>query len=240
MMTASHCGAVSALSLGLPASVAVAEAKGTLPKAMFVAHAPVSAKLKQRLANDIESIVMLAIMRDANTTLTAGTRTPEILVIGLKLSAKARDVPAEVIELIAGQRKSGIVFVCVRDTPFEGSVREECALAVRRALPGRAGHTPVFEVFHDAWRPAGEAQLELGGASVDDCWASMCSQVILGTADHEELDARITRHLQADRLRADIDKLTRDHQRAKTPAQRNELYAKLHKAKAQLAQLDAA
>lgn len=39
------------------------------------------------------------------------------------------------------------------------------------------------------------------------------------------------------RLEADVDKLTRDHQRAKNPAQRNEIYAKLHKAKTQLAQM---
>ena len=159
-MTVSHCGSVSALSLGLPASTAIPEQKGPLPKALFVAKAPVSAKLKQRLVNDIASITMLALARPANTGLEAGTRVPEVLVIGLRLTPKATDVPVEVIDLIAGQRKSGIVFVCVRETPFEGSTREECAFAVRRALPGRAGHTPVHQVYASAWRPAGEAQLE--------------------------------------------------------------------------------
>lgn len=52
MMTgsqAAHCGSVSALSLGLPVSTAIPEAKGTLPKALFVGKAPISGKLKQRL-----------------------------------------------------------------------------------------------------------------------------------------------------------------------------------------------
>ena len=142
MMTgaqAAHCGSVSAISLGLPVSTAIPEAKGTLPKALFVGKAPISGKLKQRLVNEIESITMLALARSANTGLADGKLIPEVLVIGLKLTAKATGIPNEVIDLIAGQRKSGIVFVCVRDVPFEGSTREEarspCA-APYRGVPG--------------------------------------------------------------------------------------------------------
>ena len=66
-LTVAHCGEVSALTLGLPASAAIPEQKGTLPKGLFVAKAPVSSKLKQRLVNDIASITMLALLRPANT-----------------------------------------------------------------------------------------------------------------------------------------------------------------------------
>lgn len=38
-------------------------------------------------------------------------------------------------------------------------------------------------------------------------------------------------------LTEQIDKLTRDHQRAKNPEQRNEIFTKLHKAKNQLEEL---
>ena len=240
MMTgaqAAHCGSVSAISLGLPVSTAIPEAKGTLPKALFVGKAPISGKLKQRLVNEIESITMLALARSANTGLADGKLIPEVLVIGLKLTAKATGIPNEVIDLIAGQRKSGIVFVCVRDVPFEGSTREECAFAVRRAIPGRAGHTPIYQVYAGDWQPAGEAPLELAGSTIDELWASLCSQTILGTPEVENLDARIIRHTEIARLESEVDKLTRDHQRVKNPAQRNEIYAKLHKAKAQLAKL---
>lgn len=234
MMTgaqAAHCGSVSAISLGLPVSTAIPEAKGTLPKALFVGKAPISGKLKQRLVNEIESITMLALARSANTGLADGKLIPEVLVIGLKLTAKATGIPNEVIDLIAGQRKSGIVFVCVRDVPFEGSTREECAFAVRRAIPGRAGHTPIYQVYAGDWQPAGEAQLELAGSTIDELWASLCSQTILGTPEVENLDARIIRHTEIARLESEVDKLTRDHQRVKNPAQRNEIYAKLHKAR---------
>lgn len=207
MMTgaqAAHCGSVSAISLGLPVSTAIPEAKGTLPKALFVGKAPISGKLKQRLVNEIESITMLALARSANTGLADGKLIPEVLVIGLKLTAKATGIPNEVIDLIAGQRKSGIVFVCVRDVPFEGSTREECAFAVRRAIPGRAGHTPIYQVYAGDWQPAGEAQLELAGSTIDELWASLCSQTILGTPEVENLDARIIRHTEIARLESEV------------------------------------
>ena len=133
-LTVAHCGEVSALTLGLPASAAIPEQKGTLPKGLFVAKVPVSSKLKQRLVNDIASITMLALLRPANTAMGAGSgKMPEVLVIGLRVNTPG--IPVEVIDLIAGQRKSGIVFVCVHEGEFEGTVREECALAVRRNVP---------------------------------------------------------------------------------------------------------
>ena len=229
-MTIASCGSVSALTLGLPNSSAVPAEKATLPKGLFVARIPVSAKTKQRLANDIETITMLSLLRPSNTR----------LAVGLRLHAKNAAIPRDIVELIAMQRKSGIVFVCVRDADFEGTKRQECAFAVRRALPGRAGHTPTFKVFVSDWKPAGEAMLDIGDPAVDSIdalWESLCSQVTLGSASPTALDARMTRRMQAAQLTEQIDKLTRDHQRAKNPEQRNEIFTKLHKAKNQLEEL---
>ena len=62
---------------GTAASAAIPEQKGTLPKGLFVAKAPVSSKLKQRLVNDIASITMLALLRPANTAMgAAAARCP--------------------------------------------------------------------------------------------------------------------------------------------------------------------
>lgn len=244
-----HCGSVSALTLGLPTSMAMPEAKGVLPKAMFL-KLPISAKLKQRLNTEVESITMLALMRPANTGLeTVAGRIPEVLVIGLKLTGKTDVVPAEIVELISSIRsKSGIVFVCVRDVPFEGAMREECAFAVRRAVPVKPGRPAVAKVYAGQWMPAGEAQLEIGVAeaagaesvprTMDTLWHSLCAQAVLGDADGADLDARIARRDLLGRLKADEAKLSRDHQRAKNPAQRNEIYAKLHKVRAQIAQME--
>ena len=87
-MTIASCGSVSALTLGLPNSSAVPAEKATLPKGLFMARIPVSAKTKQRLANDIETITMLSLLRPSNTRLAVGTRIPEVLAIGLRLHAK--------------------------------------------------------------------------------------------------------------------------------------------------------
>lgn len=135
-MTIASCGSVSAITLGLPNSTAISSEKATLPKGLFVAKVPVSAKTKQRLATEVESITMLSLLRPQNTSLAAGNRIPEILVLGLRLHGKNASVPTDVVELIAMQRKSGMLFACVRDAEIDGTVQKECAFAVRRALPG--------------------------------------------------------------------------------------------------------
>ena len=63
MAIAASCGSLNALTLGLPTRAAVPDAKGALPKQMFIGRGAVSAKTKQRFATDIESISMLAILR---------------------------------------------------------------------------------------------------------------------------------------------------------------------------------
>ena len=200
-MTIASCGSVSATTLGLPNSTAIPAEKARLPKGLFVAKIPVSAKTKQRLANDIESITMLSLLQARNIGLAAGTRVPEILVIGL---------------------------------------RQECAFAVRRALPARAGHTTTSKVFASDWQPAGEATLNATDPAVDSMdalWESLCSQVILDDPSPIDVNTRLARRMQIAHLTAQVDKLTRDHQRAKNPEQRNEIYAKLHKMKRQLEEL---
>ena len=213
-MTIASCGSVSATTLGLPNSTAIPAEKARLPKGLFVAKIPVSAKTKQRLANDIESITMLSLLQARNIGLAAGTRVPEILVIGLRLHEPNAAVPTDIVELIAMQRKSG--------------------------MPARAGHTTTSKVFASDWQPAGEATLNATDPAVDSMyalWESLCSQVILDDPSPIDVNTRLARRMQIAHLTAQVDKLTRDHQRAKNPEQRNEIFAKLHKMKKQLEEL---
>ncbi len=188
-MTIASCGSVSAITLGLRIPPQSPQKKATLPKGLFVAKVPVSAKT-QRLATEVESITMLfSLLRPQNTSLAAGNRIPEILVLGLRLHGKNASVPTDVVELIAMQRKSGMLFACVRDAEIDGTVQKECAFAVRRALPGRAGHTPTFKVFASAWVPADEALLDISDPAVDSMdtlWESLCAQVILGDSSPQK------------------------------------------------------
>ena len=262
-MTVAHCGSVSALSLGLPVSCAIPEAKGTLPKQMFTARTPVSAKLKQRFANDVEGITILALLRPNTIGVAAapeGRGPAEVMVIGIQ--HRGANAPVEVIEHIAGMRRSGIVFVCVSDevaaeaqesqaqesqsdggedqeSQSAASHGESCAFAVQHAMPGKAGRPRTNRVFVSDYQPSSKAKLAIAGTTVDEVWESLSAQIVLGSTDAHDLDARIANRDSLASLRADEAKLVKDHARAKQPAQRNELYAKLHKLRVEISRLEA-
>ena len=95
-------------------------------------------------------------------------------------------------------------------------------------------------MFASDWQPAGEATLNATDPAVDSMdalWESLCSQVILDDPSPIDVNTRLARRMQIAHLTAQVDKLTRDHQRAKNPEQRNEIFAKLHKTKRQLEEL---
>ncbi|AKV55579.1 hypothetical protein BACT_1171 [Bifidobacterium actinocoloniiforme DSM 22766] len=234
-MTAQACGSVSALTLGLPPATAVPEGKGELPKQMFYAKRPTSARLKQRFTNDLRSVTMLALLRPADAGLAPGEHVQEILVMGLDLTCE--QTPLEIVDRIAGMRSSRIVFACVRQSREEGGQGDECALAVRRPMPTKPGHEPAFRVFASPWKPSGQVKLTLSGANMDKAWEGLSAQVILGEPEGADLDARIARRDLITELVAEEVKLSKDHARAKDPTQRNQVYAKLHKVRSRLKEL---
>ncbi|RBP99784.1 DUF4391 domain-containing protein [Bifidobacterium xylocopae] len=239
-MSAQGCGSVSAISLGLPPATAVPEGRGELPRQIFYAKRPVSARLRQRFANDLAAVDMLALLRPANTGLAEGQATKEILVMGLKLTCQ--DPPLEIVDHIAAMRSSGIIFVCVRpalDKEGGPTGGEECALAVRRPLPAKPGHERIYRDFASPWRPAGKTRLTLAGDDLDQAWEGLNAQVILDSSDGSDVDGRIARRAQVADLVAQEAKLAKDHARAKDATQRNQAYAKLHKVRTQLKELGA-
>ncbi|WEV63695.1 DUF4391 domain-containing protein [Bifidobacterium sp. ESL0732] len=254
-MTIAHCGNISALTLGLPQTCAIPEAKSVLPKQMFYMKPPVSARLKQRFVGDVESITMLALLRPNTLGMAAGTKTREILVMGIEQNCK--DAPVEVMEHIAKLRSaSKILFVCVRDASLTGADDKahaqnadnetqtdnadlECAFAVQRILPVRAGHQgeAQTQTYVGKWQKPEKAHLEVAGTTFDEVWQSLCAQVIFGDTDGSNLDARLAKQAAIAELTAQITKLEGDHARAKDGSKRNEIYVKLHKAKKQLEEL---
>ena len=235
-MPAAVCGSVSMLTMGLPANTAMPAEKSHLPKAAVVGKAPISAKLKQRFVNDLASITLLGLLRPANTGAIESGQHKEILVLGLQMNSM--DIPTEIIERIAAQRASDILFVCVRNgADEEGNPQEQCALGIRRSLPVKPGHTPQFIVHAGAWLPADQQHLQLVGGTMEDVWNSLGAQIILGTTDGSNLDQRIAIRNQISLMESEEIKLVKAHQRAKNPAQRNEIYTKLHRVRTQLASL---
>ncbi|WEV66155.1 DUF4391 domain-containing protein [Bifidobacterium sp. ESL0764] len=256
-MTVAHCGTISAPTLGLPATCAIPEAKSALPKQMFYLKPPVSSRLKQRFVGDVASITMLALLRPNTIGVAAGRKVREVLVMGIEQNCK--DAPVEVMEHIAKLRSgSNILFVCVRDARFgdenEGSANfasangnasqpksgeTQCALALQRILPVRAGHQGESQMrtYVGTWQKPQAAALSVNGETLDEVWQSLCAQVIFGDDDGSNLDARLAKQTAIAELTAQIAKLEGDHARAKDGAKRNEIFVRLHKAKKQLEEL---
>lgn len=235
-MPVATCGTVSVQSLDWPLTCAVPQEKSTLPKGLFAKNVQLSDSTKKTLVNTVEAIRLLAIASPKNTALTAGTRVPEVLVIGLPLAQANAPVPAAVVELIASQRKSGIIFVCTKQTDSG----EQAALAVRRKMPSKPGHPPVFETFTTEWMPTGDITIPSPELveSIDELWDAACAQVALGSPDVVgSVDEAIAKTRGRAELEKRIAKLTKDHQRAKNQQTRNELFHKLRQAKQQLADL---
>ncbi|BDR52548.1 hypothetical protein KIM372_04550 [Bombiscardovia nodaiensis] len=209
-----------------------------MPKQMFYAKQQVSSKLKQRYNNELGAVTMLALLRPVNTGLAEGRATKEILVIGLDLAIQ--EVPVELVDHIAHLRASGILFVCHRQIVGEdGSEREECALAVRRALPTKPGYQKQYRVYLGPWQPASQTRLEIDGHNMDELWDCLNAQVIFGSSDGADLDDRIARRDEIAGLVAEEAKLSKDHSRAKDAAQRNEIYTQLHKVRTRLREMGA-
>ncbi|MFT9008285.1 MAG: DUF4391 domain-containing protein [Bifidobacterium sp.] len=234
-MEVAHSGPVSALTLGLPQSSAIPQGKGMLPKQMFFGKAGISARLKQHLVNDISDITALSVLRPSNVPVQESGSLKEILIVAVMLNAD--NPPLDALEHIARLRPSGILFVCTRrrDDLYES------ALAVRRAIPARAGHVQQSMMHVGRWIPSKTLRLIVNGGTantMDSIWESLNAQAILGSTNAEGLDERISRRNRIAELRAGEAKLTKDHARAKDPTQRNETYAKLHKVRTELGKLE--
>lgn len=131
------CGPVTALTLGLPSTTAVMHPRGRLAKERFYTNTKVGKRLRQHFIEDIDSITMLAVIREQETGIPAGPFTNEINVIGLEQSTE--HPPLEVMEHIARTRdelthhRSRILFVCVNGSMTKFAV-------FRNANRGRRAH----------------------------------------------------------------------------------------------------
>lgn len=230
-MTIACYESVSANSLGLPTTTAVPEAKAHLPIKAFTTKPPASSRLKQHFTTKVDAITMLSLLRPSTIGLTDGVRCHEILIMAIGL--KSEEIPLDVLEHIAALRSSGIIFVCI----FPQQEKTVCTLAVRRALQIRPGHVPEYRMHLGQPRNTAETNLEIVGSNMDELWDGLCAQIILESTDGSELDQRIARTERINTLMNQESKLAGDHGRAKSTQDRNTIYAKLHKVRAELEEL---
>lgn len=235
-MIPASCGHCTALTLGLPAQTVIPAEKGKLPKQLFQGKRSVSIKLKQRFAQDLDSVTVLGLLRSSNTGIADGGRVKEILIIGLVLNCD--EVPAELVDYIAQMRGSGIIFVCHRKS-CTSDEETGYSFAVRRAVPTKPGYLPQFRVHVGPWKSLNETKLVLCGDDLDALWDNLNAQIILDTTDGSNLDNQIARRAEVAGLVAEEAKLAKDHARAKGADQRNEIYTRLHKVRTKLYKMGA-
>lgn len=217
------CGPVTALTLGLPSTTAVMHPRGRLAKERFYTNTKVGKRLRQHFIEDIDSITMLAVIREQETGIPAGPFTNEINVIGLEQSTE--HPPLEVMEHIARTRdelthhRSRILFVCVN------------------------GSMTKFAVFRNANVAEGlmEGSVHMGepvesGTNLDTVWESLCAETILSSSDPTRVDRRIVSRTRIMRLIKEIDQLERRHARTVQIGQRNRLWDDLQAKRHELEQ----
>lgn len=121
--------------------------EGRLTKERFYTNTKVGKRLRQHFIEDIDSITMLAVIREQETGIPAGPLTNEINVIGLEQSTE--HPPLEVMEHIARTRdeltrhRSRILFVCMN-----GSMTK---FAVFRNANVAEGLTEARSIWENRW-----------------------------------------------------------------------------------------
>lgn len=222
MSSIESCGPVTALTLGLPSTTAVMHPRGRIAKERFYTNTKVSKRLRQHFIEDIDSITMLAVIREQETGIPAGLLTHEINVIGLEQSTK--HPPLEVMGHIARTRdelthhKSRILFVCVN-----GSMARLAAFRNANVTEGLMEGS----IHMDKPVECESARLHLDGTDLDAIWESLCAEIILGSSDSTRVDRRIASRTRIMRLTKEIDQLERRHAKAVQIGQRNRLWDEL-------------
>lgn len=165
------CGPVTALTLGLPSTTAVMHPRGRLAKERFYTNTKVGKRLRQHFIEDIDSITMLAVIREQETGIPAGPFTNEINVIGLEQSTE--HPPLEVMEHIARTRdelthhRSRILFVCVNGSMTRFAVFRNANVA-EGLMEGSVHMGEPVECE--------SALIRLSGTNLDTVWESLCAE----------------------------------------------------------------
>lgn len=205
----------ASVTLGLPSTVLVGRA---MPKKVFYDHLKTNAAIKDEFVHKIERIEMLAAIKEMSVHIPVGEAVAEIDVLSIQLSGAG--VPYDAIDQIAKTVPNKLLFACL-----EG---ESCKLLVKRD-----------KLYETAWLPVDETSLELRGATLDEVWSSLCSQVIFGDADPCDFAGRLSRRNELASLHAQIEKLQKKRAVEKQIAKRNALWDEIKTIENRIEELEA-
>ena len=205
----------ASVTLGLPSTVLVRRA---MPKKVFYEHLKTTAAIKDEFVHKIERIEILAAIKETSVHIPAGETVAEIDVLGMLLSGAG--VPYDAIDQIAKTVPNKLLFACL-----EG---ESCKLLAKRD-----------KVYETSWLPADEVSLELRGATLDEVWSSLCSQVVFGDASPCDFTGRLIRRNELTSLRIQLEKLQKKRAGEKQISTRNALWDDIKTIENRIAELEA-
>ena len=201
--------------LGLPSTT---EVDKRIPKEAFYRNLKMSTQLRASFIEDIDRITVRNSIKGSTTSIPAGARVSEVMVLEVLL--KHRRVPAEALSAIARQNSHKLLFVC--------AYADECAMAVLldRLIVGQ-------------WRPLDDASVQLRADSLDAVWDSMASQIAYGDmgTDSETVEQRSENDAKLASMKEELAKLEARRKKEKQFARKNAMFEEAKKLKARIAAL---
>lgn len=185
-----------------------------MPKEAFYRNLALSTGIKEKFVSDIKRIVLLNKLAPTTFNITKGKDIGEILVLSVEL--KKQDLDYKTIETIARKNKHKILFII----KFE----ESAQLAIF--------HNKLYK---NHWRQAQNQNLAVTGMNLDDVWKNFVAQISgIEIGLGEDLDEKIEKHEQTERLKKEISRLEKLVQNEKTPKKKFELVVELQGMKKEL------
>lgn len=210
---------MDSVTLGLPSTVLVGR---VMPKKAFYEHLATTAAIKEEFVRLIERIEIIAALKEASTHIPAGEKIFEIDALGLYLRSTdggACEVPYGAIDLIAKSVPNKQLFACITDDAVKLLVKRD-------------------RLYETAWLPRGEAAVELRGASLDELWDSLSSQVVFGNSEPDDFVGRVERKGRIEALRKELTAVNKKRKKEKQVSRRNALFDRKRTIEAELSRLE--
>ena len=201
--------------LGLPSTTEVGR---RLPKEALYRNLKLSPKQKDAFVHGVERIVILNSIKEGTIHIPAGREVEEIVVVGIEL--RDEGAAQTVVDEIAKANKHKLVFLCQVPTG-------RASLAVR-----------AQGVKFGPWSQPDQLVLRIQGDTLDDVWDAIGSQVAFGDTGMTSMSVE-ERLVLTEKIAA-LEKLVRELdtkcRKAKQIGKKNELFAQMRKAEAELEQ----
>ncbi len=182
-----------------------------MPKERFYEQLKLTGRQRESFVRLVDSITIENSIKPSTMKIADGKNVHEIFL--LEIALKEETLPSVAIETIAKANPHKILFLC-----YYGD--EEAHAVYRQG-----------KVWATKWTKSDEAKLVPHGDNLDSLWDTLCSQVIFGSVDIQDVDAEIKKRQKVKALDEEIAKLERAHGKERQIGKRNALFEKLQKAR---------